>query len=120
MSTEIKNAIITSTHLGCEDHGIFTCYLHLDYGGSGQGFGGYALDKHNGNRGEGSERLGTAYGMEFIRRILSTLEISQWEKLPGTHVRVVASHEKVLSIGHIIKDRWFSPDDLKTLFNVCN
>ena len=33
------NAKITSTHLGQEDHGIFTAWLQLDYGGSGQGFG---------------------------------------------------------------------------------
>ena len=45
MSTmeEIKNAIITGTYLGIEDHGILTFWLYLDYGGSGQGFGGYQL-----------------------------------------------------------------------------
>ena len=52
MSTmeEIKNAIITGTYLGIEDHGILTFWLYLDYGGSGQGFGGYQLD----NRGTGT------------------------------------------------------------------
>lgn len=99
--------------LGVEDHGIFTCFLNLDYGGLSQSFGGYALDKYDKKE---DTRLGTAYGLEFIRRILATLEVSSWEKLPGTHIRVVAQHDKVLSIGHIIKDRWFAPDDIKELF----
>ena len=38
---EIRNAVIQSTMLGYEDHGILTCFLHLDYSGAGQGFGGY-------------------------------------------------------------------------------
>ena len=41
------NAMIRSVALEYEDHGILTCWLHLDYGGSCQGFGGYSLDKHN-------------------------------------------------------------------------
>lgn len=109
-----QNAIITSTHLGNEDHGIMTCFLYLDYGGSGQGFGGYALDRpqHKGSKFIG--RVGTAYGMEFIRQILETLEITSWEKLPKTHVRVRFDFDKVHAIGHIIKDKWFTPaDDMK-------
>jgi hypothetical protein len=110
MNIETKNAIITSTHLGDEDHGIMTCYLHLDFGGSGQGFGGYSLDQHNGERNANSRRIGTAYGLEFIKRILETLEVGKWEKLPGTHLRVKADHGKVHSIGHFIKDQWFTPE----------
>ena len=97
--TEIRNARIKSTSLGREDHGIMTCYLHLDYGGSGQGFGGYVM-------GEG------AYGVNFITGILDTLEVSSWEKLPGTHLRVKASDSKVEYIGHIINDKWFGPADI--------
>lgn len=41
----MKNAKITHTMLGTEDHGIFTFMLHVDYDGSGQGIGGYALDE---------------------------------------------------------------------------
>jgi hypothetical protein len=41
---EMELATIVSTSLGREDHGIFTFMLDLDYGGSGQGAGGYALN----------------------------------------------------------------------------
>lgn len=102
---EIKNAIITGTNLGYESHGILTCMISLNYGGSGQGFGGYALDKWN-----GKERNGTAYGTEFIRRIIKTVGVENWEDLKGKHVRVDASWGKVHGIGNIIEDKWFYPE----------
>lgn len=110
MSIEIKNAVIESTMLGDEDHGIFSCYLNLNYGGSGQSFGGYALDRHNGERNAKSRRIGTGYGCEFIKRILETLEVASWEKLPKTNIRVKAEGHKVHAIGHFLKDQWFSPE----------
>lgn len=41
---EMELATIGFTRLGREDHGIFTFILDLDYGGSGQGAGNYALN----------------------------------------------------------------------------
>lgn len=109
--SEIRNAIIESTCLGLEDHGIFSAYLHLKYDGSGQSFGGYALDQFvKATR----EREGTAYGMEFIRRILATVGVESWEELKGKHLRADCEHHKIHGIGHIIEDRWFYPEkDLK-------
>ena len=98
MALHPKNAKIVSTMLGFEDHGIMTCYLYLDYDGSGQGFGGYAL--------------GGEFGIEFIKKILKTLEVDKWEDLAGTHCRAEAGHDKVHRIGHILKDQWFDPKDI--------
>lgn len=72
-----ENAIIESTMLGIEGHGIMTCFLNLNYGCSAQGFGGYSL--------------GGAKGVEFLRKILETLEVETWEELKGVHCRVKAS-----------------------------
>ena len=110
---ETKNAIIKSTHLGVEDHGIMTAYLHLDYGGSSQSFGGWALDEplHDKEK-KFLGRRGTGVGMEFVMCILDTLKVGSWEKLPGTHCRVVADYGKVSKIGHIIEDQWFEPAEL--------
>ena len=117
MSTEkpeIRNALIKSTMLGMEDHGIMSCMLHLNYGGSGQGFGGYAFDQWD----EGLKaRVGSPYGMEFIKRIISTVGVETWEKLPGSHIRVEATWGKVIRIGHYLEDKWFNPEeDLKFLY----
>ena len=105
---ETKNALIESTFLGWEDHRIFTCFLYLKYDGGGQGFGGYALDTYDEAL---KRRKGTAQGAEFIARVLETVGVDSWEKLPGKFVRVVASWTKVKSIGHIIEDKWFSPEE---------
>lgn len=104
--TEEKNATIESTMLGIEDHGCFTFYLHLNYGGGGQGFGGYTLDEPVHDGGRFVRRRGTGYGAEAIMQVLRVLKVGSWEKLPGTPCRVRAEHSKVHAIGHYLEDRW--------------
>ncbi len=111
MDRQIRNAKVESTFLGYESHGILTCFLHLDYGGAGQGFGGHTLDSYSEEK---KERIGTSYGMAFIKKILDVLEVEKWEDLPEVHLRADQEHGKVHGIGHILKDQWFYPDkDLK-------
>jgi hypothetical protein len=98
---EIRNAIIKSVSLGIEDHGFLTAYLHLDYGGTEQGFGGYCLSAPGAN-----------YGAEFIRQCLEVVGVREWEDLPGSTVRVKSEHTKAHAIGHIVKERWFNPTEL--------
>lgn len=105
---DIKNARIESTMLGIEDHGILTCWISLDYGSSGQGFGGYPFDKPDKKTGK---RVGLSQMGTYIRRILEILGVDTWEELPGKHIRVKTDGEygKIIAIGHIIKDEWFEP-----------
>ena len=49
---EIKNAKITGTMLGREDHGIFTFMIYVKFDGCSCGVGGYALDYYNGELNE--------------------------------------------------------------------
>lgn len=105
---EIKNAIIKSAVIDTGDRGLLTAWLHLDYGGSGQGFGGYALYlpksyKHHGANGN--------YAGHFIFRAMEVAEVISWDKLIGKTVRVKADHGKVHAIGHIVKDDWFNPTE---------
>ena len=113
MAHERKNAQITGVSFGKEDHGIMTLMLRLTYDGSGQGFGGYALDNYDPIK---KRRIGTAYGMEYIMRLLDTLEIQDFGELEGQHVRVEADWNKVYRIGHILKDKWFDPETDMTSF----
>ncbi len=110
MSQGIQNAVIRSTMLGVEDHGIFTFNLDLDYGGSCQGFGGWTLDAPKKVAGEFVGRFGTAEGMQLIAAVLKAVGVESWEKLPGTHVRADASLDGVRGIGHILKDTWIYPE----------
>jgi hypothetical protein len=74
---ERKNAKITDTFLGWEDHGIFTFMLGLDYGGVHQGAGQLCL---------GNDKGVHARTGELISAILRTVGVDQWEKLPGRYV----------------------------------
>lgn len=108
----IENGRVIGTMLGVEDHGIFTCYVMVESTSGCGGFGGHALDQYNRKN---KQREGTAYGLEFVRKILSCLEVSEWEKLKGTPVRVETDGigSGISRIGHYMKDRWFDPEELK-------
>ena len=86
--------IIRSTQLGIEDHGIMTFFLHFDFGGTCQGFGGYTLDDRPEKREVGSHRRGTAFGCEVIRRILEAVGVDNWEELVGNEMWVIREDDK--------------------------
>lgn len=87
-----QNAKILSTCLGIEDHGFFTPIVHLDYGGTQQGWGNYALTD--------------GWGISLLRAVLETVGAEKWEQLPGKHCRSVSTYMGVAALGHIIEDRW--------------
>ena len=109
---ETKNAIIESTTLGYADHDVLSFWLMLDYGGTGQGFGGFALD----GPGKNGHRVGCAFGLEAIMGVLTTLGVDTWEKLPGTPLRVRGDlglgSSKIDAIGHLLKDQWLDLSEL--------
>lgn len=82
-------AKITNTMLGYEDHGIFTCSLTVNYGGSGQSIGGYCLDEPVRREGEFIGRFGTAYGMEFVARVIKACGVESWEQVKGRTIYVL-------------------------------
>lgn len=82
-------ATIKSTRLGYEDHGILTTSLDLSWEGSGVGFGGYCLDEPKNRLGRDYTRVGTAYGLDYIIRVMETVGVDRWEKLQGSRVIVL-------------------------------
>ena len=102
---EITNALITATTL--DFTGIMTAWIHLDYGGSGQGFGGYGLDSYDEIK---KERVAHKACGFFIMRVLETVGAEKWEDLPGKYVRVEKDWGKVYRIGNILEDKWFNPE----------
>lgn len=89
------------------DRGLLTAWLDLDYGGAGQGFGGYALylpasfDHHT----------LLSHAGHFIFRVMEVAGVERWDQLPGKTIRVRSKHTGVEAIGHIVKDDWFSPSE---------
>ena len=104
---EIKNAVIKGVKLSTDDHNLLTCWLDLDYGGSGQGFGGYALYLP---KSFSHHTLNSVAG-HFIFRCMEIAGVTEWDQMVGKTVRAKAEHSKVHAIGHIVKDDWFNPSE---------
>lgn len=105
MNTEIKNAIIENATITADDHGLLSAWLTLDYGGSGQGFGGYALYLPKSFT---HHKIESVAG-HFIWRVMEVAGVVRWEELKGKTIRVKASHGGVDAIGHIVNEDWFDP-----------
>lgn len=99
-----------STMLGVEDHGILTCMVHMAMAGNRQGAGGFTFDtpvkytvfkgryhdgstigygEHYGDLDLEYNRVGTTFGMEWIRRLLLAFGVREWENIPGRTVFVL-------------------------------
>lgn len=118
MRDGIQNAIISNVTLDDADRGFLTAWLHLDYGGSGQGFGGYSL--YLPSSFEHSENPGNFAG-HFIWRCMEIGGVTDWSRLPGKTVRVRIEDGMAKAIGHIVKEDWFDPEvdfnSMKESFN---
>ena len=92
---ETRNARISKTYLGFEDHDIYSCAIILDFGDFTLGFGAYDLDYHT----------------DMIKRVLRVVGVQYWEELKGKLVRALIDGHKIIGIGHIIEDKWYSPKE---------
>lgn len=101
----IKNAIITGARIDAGDRGLLTAWLDLDYGGSGQCFGGWALYLP---KSYSHHRLESVAG-HFIFRCMEIAGVGEWSQMFGKTIRVRADHGRVHAIGHIVKPDWFDP-----------
>lgn len=104
---EIKNATITSVDIDTE-RGL-SMWVNLDYGGSGQGFGGFML--YNKKSWEKNNEHNKNYAGHFISRVMEVVGVDSFQKLKGKAVRVKADHGSVKSIGNFLKDEWFTPSE---------
>lgn len=106
---KIENAIIESTFLGYEDHGILTFMIGLKGAGFGIGFGNVALDQWSEKEGR---RVAHPKSMDCIAQILEVVGVDRWEDLKGKHVRIASNGlgSTVTRIGNIIEDKWFDLD----------
>ena len=103
----IRNAKITETKLGREDHGIFTFMVFIEFYGSGCGVGGYALDYYNR---ETEKRVFSAKGLEAISKILEVVGVDNWEDLIGSYIRIKDNGwgSTVDEIGNLMEEKWFN------------
>jgi len=95
-----RNALVKSATIDVDDHGCLTAWVHLDYGDSRQGFGGYMLyvpKRENDSTGK------------FLWRVMEVVGVSSWSDLCGKVIRVRSDGQSIISIGNAIEDKWFTP-----------
>lgn len=97
---EVKNAKIRNAWIGIEDHGIMTSMIDVDYGGSGQGFGGYDL------RGE---RM-----YQWVDGVTRAVGVERWDDLVGKVVRVQTDGLIRGISGPLENSEWFTPGEVWT------
>jgi hypothetical protein len=108
MGMSIRNALIESVEITDSDRGILDAWLHLNYGSSGQGFGGYALYLP---KSFSHHKLESVAG-HFIWRCMEIGGVTKWSNLKGKTIRVDTDGDfgQIKGIGHIVKDDWFYPE----------
>lgn len=99
---EERIAKVTQATLGWEEHGIFTCWLYLNYGNSAQGAGGYALDRYDKAV---NHRVGTAWGLEFIMRLMRVFDVQDWGQLVGKTCHAVIQDGRVVGLRPLLTER---------------
>ena len=81
---------VSGVRLGMEDHGIFTCDITIDFGGTGQGFGGYRLDTYN----KVTKKCeGSAAGLDWIMRLMACFGVSNFDHIEGRTVYAIRKEE---------------------------
>jgi hypothetical protein len=104
---EIENAIIGKATICIQDHGFLDSWLMLDFGGSGQGFGGYALYLPK----SFTHHTVESHAGHWIYRILQIAGVQDWSELKGKAIRARRENGLLVAVGHITKDDWFCPRD---------
>ena len=107
-------ATVSSTKLYWEDHGILTASLILEWQNGGVSFGGYCLDEPRDREGRDYSRVGTAYGLDHIMRIIETVGVESWEKIKGAKIIGYFDRENALgstltAIGGLDNGKVFDP-----------
>lgn len=82
---ELELGTVSSTHLGIEDHGLFTVSIMFDFGGSSQGLGHRMM-------GQDAEATGP-----FLKELLPIFKATTWEELKGKKVFVIRDGSKYTS-----------------------
>lgn len=71
---------VTSAEILIEDHGCLTFTILFDFGGSGQCFGGIALDTWDAEK---NRRVGTAGGADLLLRVMRLFGVEKWSQIKG-------------------------------------
>jgi len=81
------------------NHGILVPWLFMKTPSGSQGFGGYDLRKED-------------FLYRYMSSILQICAVESFEELLGIAVRIRIEGGTIVAIGHVLKDKWFTPAEL--------
>ena len=99
------NAIVRSFDIANDDHGFLSGCLHVNYGTSAQGWGGFRLDHRD--KDEDVNRPSKVCGA-FIAAVLEITGANSVHSVAGRPIRVRKENGLISHIGHFLDDQWFS------------
>lgn len=108
----IKNAQVQSVDVRFDQGFILTCWIHLTYDGTGQGFGGFVLGGKPNTESRAREHAQQPnIAADFIASVMAVCDVDSLNECAGKVIRVKKEDEfgAVLAIGHAIKDFWYTP-----------
>lgn len=94
VSTEINNARIVSTYIGGWDGSLpppLVVGVMFEGDGWGQGSGYWS-----------------GHTEDIVAGVCKALRVSCWEKVVGSLCRVKWADGRLVAVGHIIKDQWYT------------
>jgi hypothetical protein len=96
---------VSYTRLGMEDHGILTADVGFEWPGGGVSVGGFRLDARG--------NVGTAYGLDYIIRVLDVFGVEKWENIKGSQAIVLFDYTEGGTWGRQSKGIAHITDDSK-------
>lgn len=113
---KVSNARITDVSLSMREHGILCLYLILEGDKWSCCYGGYAIGK-GGIDWKDEEFSASDKGLIAIMQIMAVVGVDRFEDMEGKYIRVLSDGkdnwgDKIIAIGNIIKNKWFSYDYL--------
>lgn len=99
----IENAKITSVDLEFADHACFDLVIVIE-GQTG------ACILRGIKLGDTLDFDGWEFGTEYIMRVMDTVGVESLNDMVGQYIRAAYKNRRLEAIGHIMKDKWFSPE----------
>lgn len=87
---KIQLGKVKSIFFGREGHGILSFMIDIDFGGTGQGFGGYCLDTYCKEK---NRRMGHASGTDLVLRLLDLFAVDELNSIVGRYVYALRDND---------------------------
>jgi len=107
----ICNARINSATIDIERGFIITGWVYLEFGAGEQGFGGYVIGGIGDVQAAEHDKQPNLAAI-WLAGVMQAAGVEHFSDMKGKIVRIrkADQFDKIVAIGHAIKDEWFAPE----------